>query len=41
MKTTGVQALVRKVLDKIDAPYSMHVIDDVLQAIENGSGANS
>lgn len=35
MKTTGVKALVGKVLDKIGAPYSMHVIDDVFHAIEN------
>lgn len=35
MKTTGVKALVGKVLNKIDLPYSMHVIDDVFHAIEN------
>lgn len=34
MKTTRVKALVHQVLDKIPAPYSMHVIDDVFQAIE-------
>lgn len=35
MKTTGVRALVRQVLDKIPSPHSMDVIDDVFQAIEN------
>lgn len=34
MKTVGVKALVRKVLDTLPSPYSEHVTDDVLFAIE-------
>jgi hypothetical protein len=35
MKTAGVKALVREVLDTMPAPYSEHVTDDVLFAIES------
>jgi hypothetical protein len=34
MKTSGVKAMVREVLDTIQTPYTEHVIDDVFQAIE-------
>jgi hypothetical protein len=35
MKTAGVKALVREVLDTLPSPYSEHIIDDVLFAIES------
>lgn len=35
MKTAGVKALVREALDTLPAPYSEHVTDDVLFAIES------
>jgi len=34
MKTVGVKALVQEVLDTLPSPYSEHVTDDVLFAIE-------
>lgn len=34
MRTAGVKALVREVLDTLPSPYSEHIIDDVLFAIE-------
>jgi hypothetical protein len=34
MKTIEVRALVREVLDTLPVPYTEHVIDDVLHAIE-------
>lgn len=35
MKTAGVKALVREVLDTLAPPYSEHVIDDVFYEIEH------
>jgi hypothetical protein len=35
MKTGGVKSLVRRVLDTLPTPYTEHVIDDVLHAIEH------
>lgn len=35
MKTAGVRALVHDVLDSLPAPYSEHIIDEVLFAIES------
>jgi hypothetical protein len=37
MKTSGVKAMVREVLDSLQTPYTEHVIDDVFQAIERNS----
>lgn len=34
MKTSGVKALVREVLETLQAPYTQHVIDDVFYTIE-------
>lgn len=34
MKTSGVKAMVREVLETLQTPYTEHVIDDVFQAIE-------
>lgn len=34
MKTSGVKALVREVLETLQAPYTEHVIDDVFYTIE-------
>jgi hypothetical protein len=34
MKTSGVKAMVREVLETLPSPYTEHVIDDVFQAIE-------
>lgn len=34
MKTAGVKALVREVLETLQAPYTEHVIDDVFYTIE-------
>ena len=34
MKTSGVKAMVRDVLDTLPTPYTEHVIDNVFQAIE-------
>jgi len=35
MKTGGVKSLVKRVLDTLPIPYTEHVIDDVLYAIEH------
>jgi hypothetical protein len=35
MKTSGVKAMVREVLETLPAPYNEHVIDEVFQAIES------
>ena len=34
MKTAGINALVREVLDSLPKPYTEHVIEDVFCAIE-------
>jgi hypothetical protein len=34
MKTSGVKAMVREVLETLQTPYTEHVIDDVFQAIQ-------
>lgn len=34
MKTSGVNALIREVLETLQAPYPEHVIDDVFYTIE-------
>jgi hypothetical protein len=35
MKTSGVKAMVREVLEALPTPYTEHVIDDVFQVIES------